>query len=170
MREKYGEKVYKLPVNIPVSCPNRDGAIGTGGCSFCGEAGAGFENLPDTLSVMDQLVKNMKYIGKRYGAAKFTAYFQNFSNTYLPLEYLRRYMEEASSVEGIVEICISTRPDCVSDRYLSVIKDVSEASGCDVCIETRTSKLRSAYAEADKQGTWSCGVHRRSAAHTQLRL
>ena len=135
MREKYGEKVYKLPVNIPVSCPNRDGAIGTGGCSFCGEAGAGFENLPDTLSVMDQLVKNMEYIGKRYGASKFTAYFQNFSNTYLPVEDLRRYMEEASSVEGVVEICISTRPDCVSDRYLGVIRDVSEASGRDVCIE-----------------------------------
>ena len=55
MREKYGEKVYKLPVNIPVSCPNRDGAIGTGGCSFCGEAGAGFENLPDFLKKLQNI-------------------------------------------------------------------------------------------------------------------
>ncbi len=135
MREKYGEKVYKLPVNIPVSCPNRDGSLGTGGCTFCGEAGTGFENLSDTLSVSEQLVKNMEYIGKRYGASKFTAYFQNFSNTYLPLESFRQYMEEAASIEGIVEICVSTRPDCISDRYLSVLSGLTQTSGKHVSIE-----------------------------------
>lgn len=135
MREKYGEKVYKLPVNIPASCPNRDGALGTGGCTFCGEAGAGFENLPDSLSVREQLVKNMEYIGKRYGASKFTAYFQNFSNTYLPVDSFRSYMQEAADVSGIVEMCVSTRPDCVSDRYLDVLSELSRSTGKAVTIE-----------------------------------
>jgi len=66
LKEKYKEKVYKLPVNIPTTCPNRDGCVGTGGCIFCGEEGAGFENLENTISVSNQLIKNMDYIKKRY--------------------------------------------------------------------------------------------------------
>lgn len=135
MRKKYGEKVYKLPVNISVSCPNRDGNLGTGGCTFCGESGTGFENLSDTLTVREQIIQNMGYIGKRYGASKFTAYFQNFSNTYLPEDDFKRYIGEAASIDNIVEICISTRPDCISDRYLNILDDMVRDSGKDVSIE-----------------------------------
>ena len=156
MKKKYGEKIYKLPVNLSVSCPNRlspgnltssGRADGTdegklcsvsdcsgrqrpvSGCTFCGAKGAGFENLSAQLSVTEQLMKNMEYIGKRYGAKAFVAYFQNFTNTYLPLEELTNFLEEALRISQIEEICISTRPDCVSDAYLSAIAEICEAHG-----------------------------------------
>ena len=84
LKEKYNEKVYKLPVNLPITCPNRDGTCGSGGCMFCGEKGAGYESLSNQIGVKEQLEHNAKYIGEKYGAKKFIAYFQNFSNTYMP--------------------------------------------------------------------------------------
>ena len=122
MKKKYGGKVYKLPVNLPVTCPNR---MEGNGCTFCGEQGTGFENLPASLSVAAQLDRNMKYIGKRYGADIFTAYFQNFTNTFLPLNELKDHLKEALRIPEIAEVCISTRPDCISDAYLDAIAEIS---------------------------------------------
>ena len=92
LKKKYGEKVYKLPVNLPVTCPNRDGSLGVGGCTYCAEVGAGFEMLENTLSVKEQLNKNMEYIREKYKAEKFIAYFQNYTNTYLQLEKFKEYI------------------------------------------------------------------------------
>lgn len=121
LKNKYGEKTYKLPINLPVTCPNRDGLLGSGGCTFCGEKAAGFESLPATLSVKEQLLRNKSYIGEKYGAKKFIAYFQNFTSTYLPLEQFIRYIDRVLEVEDIVEVSISTRPDCINEEYLSQI-------------------------------------------------
>lgn len=132
--EKYGQKTYKLPVNLPVGCPNRDGTLSTGGCIFCGEEAAGFEMLDSKLDVRDQLQRNKAYIGKKYHAELFIAYFQNFTNTYMPLSLFEKCMEEAC-MEGIVEICVSTRPDCLDEDYLDVLKAVSERHGISISIE-----------------------------------
>ena len=125
LEEVYGERVYKLPVNLPVTCPNRDGSKGTGGCVFCAGVGAGFEALPNTLSVKEQLLKNKEYIGKKYRAEKFIAYFQNFTNTYQPVDAFRSCMEEAL-LPGVVEISVSTRPDCLGEDYLDALCAVRE--------------------------------------------
>src|SRR5690554_3019068 len=127
LKDKYGEKTYKLPVNLPVSCPNRDGNLGTGGCAFCGEEAAGFETLSAEYSVKEQLEKNKCYIGDKYGAELFIAYFQNFSNTYLPLERLMNFIRESIEIEGIVEVSLSTRPDCISAEYMREIKKLMRA-------------------------------------------
>ncbi|QEK12770.1 TIGR01212 family radical SAM protein [Crassaminicella thermophila] len=134
LKEKYGEKIYKIPINLPVTCPNRDGILGRGGCIFCGEEGAGFENLASSISVKDQLNKNIEYIQKKYKAKKFIAYFQNFTNTYLPLEQFKEYIY-ASCQENVVEISISTRPDCVNDKYLAFLNEVKEEKNINICIE-----------------------------------
>lgn len=134
LKNKYGTKVYKLPLNLPVTCPNRDGKISTRGCSFCGEEGAGFENLPSFMSVSEQLSKNSKYIGENYKSEKFIAYFQNYSNTYLPLEDFKRYILEACS-DNIVAIYISTRPDCVSEKYLEFLSEIRQKKSLDIVIE-----------------------------------
>lgn len=134
LNEKYGERVYKLPVNLPITCPNRDGTRGRGGCSFCGEIGAAFENLPCTMSVSDQLGENMSFIGNKYKAKKFIAYFQNFSNTYMPLEKFKSYVLEAVK-ENIVEIAVSTRPDCIRDDYMQFLYEVSHQTGINMSIE-----------------------------------
>ncbi|TCO72263.1 TIGR01212 family radical SAM protein [Marinisporobacter balticus] len=134
LKEKYGEKIYKIPINLPVTCPNRDHTVGVGGCIFCGEEGAGFENLENSISVIDQLNKNITYIQKKYKANKFIAYFQNFTNTYLPLEKFKEYINAACR-ENIVEIAISTRPDCINDSYLSFLKEIEEMKDINISIE-----------------------------------
>ncbi|MDK2800945.1 MAG: uncharacterized protein PWP27_1888 [Clostridiales bacterium] len=134
LKRKYGEKVYKLPINLPVTCPNRDGTTGCGGCIFCGEEGAGFENLSNELSVQHQIDRNMQYIREKYNAHKFIAYFQNFTNTYLPLEDFKKYILEACR-PNIVEISISTRPDCINDAYLHFLNEVRKKQGVEISIE-----------------------------------
>lgn len=134
LKNKYGTKVYKLPLNLPVTCPNRDGNISTDGCIFCGEEGAGFENLSCHMSISDQLKQNAKYIGKNYSSQKFIAYFQNYSNTYLPFELFAKNIEEACA-DDIVAIYISTRPDCISDRYMEFLAQLKNEKHIDVVIE-----------------------------------
>lgn len=134
LQNRYGEKVYKLPINLPLTCPNRDGTLSVGGCTFCGEEGGSFENLPNCLSAKEQITKNMDYIRIRYKANKFIAYFQNFSNTFLPLEDFKRYINQAL-MEDIVAISISTRPDCINDKYLYFLEELQNDMGIDIIIE-----------------------------------
>lgn len=134
LKQKYGEKVYKLPINLDITCPNRDGTIGTGGCIFCGECAAGFESLENKLSVKEQLEKNMAYIGPRYGAKKFIAFFQNFTNTYMPVTDFERNIFQ-TKLPNIVEVCVSTRPDCVEKSHLEVLKRFYDETGINVSLE-----------------------------------
>ncbi|TCT14957.1 hypothetical protein EDC18_104107 [Natranaerovirga pectinivora] len=131
LKNLYNDKVYKLPVNLPVTCPNRiDGA----GCSFCAEVGTGFEMLSNTIEVKEQLLKNRDYIKNKYKANKFIAYFQNYTNTFLPLEDFKKYVKEAL-IEDVVEIAISTRPDCIREDYLEFLSTLKKEKGINITIE-----------------------------------
>jgi radical SAM protein (TIGR01212 family) len=132
---KFGEKVYKLPVNLPGTCPNRDGTVGEGGCIFCDEAGAGFECLPNTFSVAEQIAQNKDFFIRRFNARKFIAYFQAFTNTYTFFEKFRENMLAATADPDIVGISISTRPDCINDRYLDFLAGLRHNKGIDINIE-----------------------------------
>ena len=123
LKDKYGEKVYKLPINLPITCPNR---IGSSGCSFCAEVGTGFEAMSSTCSVTEQLQKTKELITRKYKAKKFIAYFQNYTNTFLPLEQFKAYILEAINVDDIVEISISTRPDCIRDDYMEFLYEIHQ--------------------------------------------
>lgn len=124
LQEKFNEKVYKLPIKIEgLTCPNRDGTLGKGGCIFCGEEGGSFENRCG--SIKDQIEKNKALIEKKYKAKKFIAYFQNFTNTYMDFEKFKKSIEECLS-EDIVGINISTRPDCLPEKYLEFLEKVNE--------------------------------------------
>ncbi|MCL6610991.1 MAG: TIGR01212 family radical SAM protein [Peptococcaceae bacterium] len=131
---KFGGKVYKLPVNLPGTCPNRDGVLARGGCIFCDEAGSGFQCLPNTMSVKRQIDENREFYKKRFGAEKFIVYFQAFTNTYLPLSLFREYMTGACAGD-VVGISVSTRPDCVNDRYLDFLQGLKEDRGLQIDIE-----------------------------------
>ena len=133
-KERYGEKAYKIPVALPLTCPNRDGSAGVGGCTFCGEIGAGYENRPASMTVKQQIDETVVHIAKKYKAYKYIPYFQNFSNTYLPPEKFRQYVEEAC-LEHVVGIAIATRPDCVHDAYLDILKDIQTKYGIDIYVE-----------------------------------
>ena len=132
LKKLYGEKVYKLPVNLPVTCPNR---MEGNGCSFCGGVGTGFEAMSCETSVSEQLLSTKDKIAKRYKAKKFIAYFQNYTNTFLPVKQLEEYMVEAAQVEDIVGISRSTRPDCINREYLDCMKKVSEEYGIRISVE-----------------------------------
>lgn len=134
LEKRFGEKVYKLPINLPLTCPNRDGTVGSGGCIFCGEEGGSFENLSSSIKIKEQLERNKEYIGKRYKAKKFIAYFQNFTNTYLPFDDFKRSIEE-SLIDDIVGISISTRPDCINDKYLEYLSTIKERYNLEITIE-----------------------------------
>ena len=133
-KERYGEKAYKIPVALPLTCPNRDGSAGVGGCTFCGEIGAGYENRPASMTVKQQIDETVVHIAKKYKAYKYVPYFQNFSNTYLPPEKFHQYVEEAC-LEHVVGIAIATRPDCVHDAYLDILKDIQNKYGIDIYVE-----------------------------------
>lgn len=133
LKRKYGEKVYKLPVNLPVICPNR--ICGKGGCDFCAEKGTGFEAMENSVPVKEQLLKTRELIEKKYHAHKFIAYFQNYTNTFLPVKAFQTYLEEAVSVPDIVELAISTRPDCIASGYLDVLSGIREREGVQITIE-----------------------------------
>lgn len=132
LKEKYGEKVYKLPVNLPVSCPNRKNGRG---CTFCDGAGTGFEAMSATVSVKEQLLLTKEKIEKKYKAHKFIAYFQNYTNTYLPLDQFEQYVREAAQVTEVVEISVSTRPDCIGKEYLEVLSLIQKEYGVHITIE-----------------------------------
>ncbi|MDD4402885.1 MAG: TIGR01212 family radical SAM protein, partial [Desulfitobacteriaceae bacterium] len=122
--KKFGEKVYKIPVNLPGTCPNRDGRVGWGGCIFCDEEGSGFDCLPNSLGVKEQIAENRGFFLKRFNARKFIIYFQAFTNTYLPLDRFKNNILQAVDEDGVVGISVSTRPDCVNDRYLDFLSDL----------------------------------------------
>ncbi|MEF9917257.1 MAG: TIGR01212 family radical SAM protein [Lachnospiraceae bacterium] len=132
LKEKYGEKVYKLPINLPVSCPNR---LEGSGCSFCAENGTGFEAYSNQLSVTNQLTITKEKITKKYKAKKYIAYFQNFTNTFLPLQEFKKYMVEAALVSDVVQLSISTRPDCITKEYLDVLNEIQDTFHMDINIE-----------------------------------
>ncbi|MBC3898969.1 TIGR01212 family radical SAM protein [Acetobacterium malicum] len=151
LRERYGEKVYKIPVNIPVTCPNRDGTKGTGGCVYCGAKGGGNETLSDQLSVTEQIERNTAYIGKRYHAKKFIPYFQSFSNTYCEFSDFQKWVREAIRPD-VVEISISTRPDCITDEQLKFLETIKTEQALDVTIELGLQSVNQETLKTIKRG------------------
>lgn len=135
LKQTYGEKVYKLPIALPLTCPNRDGTCGRGGCTFCGEIGAGYENLPAEWTVTEQIERNIEHIAPKYKARKYIPYFQNFSNTYLAPEDFARYTEEAARHPAVVGIAVATRPDCIHPVYLDILSNLRQRYGIDITVE-----------------------------------
>ncbi len=141
LKEKYGEKVYKIPVDIGATCPNRDGKISYGGCIFCSPQGTGFESLCSKVSPKAQLERNISYIGKKYKAKKFIAYLQNYTNTYMEPEKLRKILKELIR-EDVCEIAISTRPDCIDKDILDAIDSVKKEYGVNITIELGLQSIK----------------------------
>lgn len=136
LKERYKERVYKLPLNYPGTCPNRDPATGKGGCIYCGEEAAAFELLDEKCDIAAQFEQNREYIGTKYKAEKFIAYLQNHTATYMPPENFEKILSTlAEHREDICAVYVSTRPDCVSRVYLDILKDIQKELGIDCVIE-----------------------------------
>lgn len=126
LKERFGEKVYKIALNGGFTCPNRDGKIGTRGCIFCSKGGSGdFAESPD-LTITEQIENGKKRLEKKIKNGKYIAYFQAFTNTYAPVERLRKIYEEAINHPDIVALSIGTRPDCLGDDVLALLDELNK--------------------------------------------
>ena len=120
LQETFGCKVYKLSLDGGMTCPNRDGTCGTGGCIFCSGSG---EFAARGETVAEQLAEAKQRVAHKNRGGKYIAYFQNFTNTYAPPERLRRLYAEATAPEDVVALSVGTRPDCLPPEVLDVLSE-----------------------------------------------
>jgi hypothetical protein len=123
LQKEYGEKVYKLALNGAMTCPNRDGRIDTRGCIFCSAGGSGDFAASPQLSIPEQIEAGKKLLSKKYSGSRYIAYFQAYTNTYADISYLKKIYMEALLQPDIVCISIATRPDCLSEPVMDLLRE-----------------------------------------------
>ena len=152
LQERFHEKVYKLSLNGGMTCPNRDGTLGTRGCIFCSAGGSGDFAADRLLSVTRQIEQQKALIAKKRPVHKFIAYFQAYTNTYAPVPYLEKLFREAICHPDIVALSIGTRPDCLGEDVLDLldrlnrIKPVWVELGLQTIHEDTARYIRRGYA------------------------
>lgn len=125
VRERFLGKVQKIAVNAGFSCPNRDGTLGRGGCTYCTNAAFNPPYCDVSLSITEQLERGKEFFARKYPRMQYLAYFQAYSNTHAPVARLRALYDEALSVDGVVGIVVATRPDCLGDDVVDLLEDLS---------------------------------------------
>lgn len=126
LKSIYGEKVYKITLNGGMTCPNRDGSIGTGGCIFCSAQGSGDFAGCAQNSITEQLQAGKAELAKKRPVHSYIAYFQAFTNTYAPVDYLERIYMEAVSDPDVKILSIATRPDCLGDDVIELLSRMNQ--------------------------------------------
>lgn len=126
LRSIFGERVQKISLDAGFTCPNRDGTKGRGGCIYCDARGSGTGAYESGKDIAEQMKAGINWAGRRYGARKFIAYFQSFSNTYGPLDRLEDIYTQALVGSEVVGLSIGTRPDCVDKDRLELISHIGE--------------------------------------------
>lgn len=154
LKKRFGAKVYKIALSAKVSCPNRDGTCGTRGCIFCSKGGSGDFAAPAEMSITDQLEygreKLKNKLAGQYEQTKFIAYFQSFTNTYAPVDYLREIFYEAINNPSVCVLSIATRPDCISDEVLKLLVELNKIKP--VWIELGLQTIHEKSAEYIRRG------------------
>ena len=128
LKRQFGQKIYKVSLDGGMSCPNRDGTVGTGGCTFCSQGGSGEfavgrTGYPDVWEQIEQAKTRVHR--KISGEGKYIAYFQSYTNTYAPVDYLRTLFERAITHPDIVARSVGTRPDCLGDEVVALLKELN---------------------------------------------
>lgn len=177
-KKQYGEKIYKVSLNGGMTCPNRDGTVGNGGCIFCSAGGSGDFAADARLSIREQIESQEEKLRTKFPAKHFVAYFQAYTNTYAPVEYLRKIFTEAITHPDIVALSIGTRPDCLPDDVLDLLSSLNEIKpvtielGLQTIHEKTAAFIRRGYAlpcfEEAVQKLRSCGIS--VVVHTILGL
>ena len=144
LKDKFGQKVYKISLDGGFTCPNRDGKTGTRGCIFCSKGGSGDFAESREMSITEQIESGKKRVEKKIKSGKFIAYFQAFTNTYAPVEILRQKYEEAINHPDIVALSIATRPDCLGDDVLRLLDEMNKIKPVFVELGLQTIHQKSA--------------------------
>lgn len=125
LQEKFGARVHKVSVHAGFTCPNRDGTVARGGCTYCNIVSFTPENARPKYSVRDQIDSVVAFMKRRFDAKKFIIYFQPYSNTYAPVEHLERLYRDALTYPEVVGLSIGTRPDCIDDEKLQMLAELA---------------------------------------------
>lgn len=144
LKDKFGQKVYKISLDGGFTCPNRDGKTGTRGCIFCSKGGSGDFAESREMSITEQIESGKKKVEKKIKSGKYIAYFQAFTNTYAPVEILRQKYEEAINHHDIVALSIATRPDCLGDDVLRLLDEMNKIKPIFVELGLQTIHQKSA--------------------------
>lgn len=144
LKDKFGQKVYKISLDGGFTCPNRDGKAGTRGCIFCSKGGSGDFAESREMSITEQIESGKKRVEKKIKSGKYIAYFQAFTNTYAPVEMLRQKYEEAINHPDIVALSIATRPDCLGDDVLRLLNEMNKIKPVFVELGLQTIHQKSA--------------------------
>ena len=144
LKDKFGQKVYKISLDGGFTCPNRDGKTGTRGCIFCSKGGSGDFAENREMSITEQIESGKKKVEKKIKSGKYIAYFQAFTNTYAPVETLRQKYEEAINHPDIVALSIATRPDCLGDDVLRLLDEMNKIKPVFVELGLQTIHQKSA--------------------------
>lgn len=144
LKDKFGQKVYKISLDGGFTCPNRDGKAGTRGCIFCSKGGSGDFAESREMSITEQIEIGKKKVEKKIKSGKYIAYFQAFTNTYAPVEMLRQKYEEAINHPDIVALSIATRPDCLGDDVLRLLDEMNKIKPIFVELGLQTIHQKSA--------------------------
>ena len=144
LKDKFGQKVYKISLDGGFTCPNRDGKTGTRGCIFCSKGGSGDFAESREMSITEQIESGKKKVEKKIKSGKYIAYFQAFTNTYAPVEMLRQKYEEAINHPDIVALSIATRPDCLGDDVLRLLDEMNKIKPVFVELGLQTIHQKSA--------------------------
>ena len=128
IRSQFSFRVQKISIDGGFSCPNRDGTVSAGGCTFCDNRTFNPSYCDPAKSIREQIQTGKDFFARKYPTMRYLAYFQAYSNTYAPLDTLRRRYEEALSQDGVVGIVIGTRPDCVTEETLDYLEELSRST------------------------------------------
>lgn len=126
LKEQFGEKIYKLALDGGMSCPNRDGTLGKGGCIFCSAGGSGDFAQERCGSIGEQIELAKSRVQNKTSARKYIAYFQSYTNTYGPVDYLRKIFTDAISHEDVAALSIATRPDCLPQGVIDLLSELNK--------------------------------------------
>ena len=126
IRNKFGERVQKISINVGFSCPNRDGSKGTGGCTYCNNQSFKPDYCKPQNNIEEQLEKGVEFFNAKRKIKKFLAYFQSYTTTYAELDLIKELYLKALNHEGVIGLVIGTRPDCISEELIEFLSELSK--------------------------------------------
>ena len=126
LRDEFGMKIFKVALDAGFDCPNRDGTVAFGGCTFCSAAGSGDFAGDRVDSIVDQFEERKNKMHQKWKDAKYMAYFQAYTNTHAPLPVLKEKFEAALAVDGVMGLSIATRPDCLPDHVVEYLAELNQ--------------------------------------------
>ncbi len=167
---RFGSRVYKLQIDAGFTCPNRDGTVSKGGCAYCDGRGSKLRQIGPLPSVAQQIRRGKEYYKKNRNAGRFIAYFQTFTNTYAPIDKLKKLYDEALGEEDVIGLSVGTRPDCLSDGIIDLLRGYATKNHVwlELGLQSMHDKTLRLINRGHSAATFLDAVHRLSGSNVNI--